>query len=118
MTDRELDALVAEKVMGWRRFDTFLDQAHTRPVTKWVRPDRQHPSDCPKFGADIAAAWQAVEQMKVAGYEFTIEYFQQAQTWWAYFYRLPNPTDQAGHEAGTAPHAIRLAALKTLGVSV
>ena len=34
---RELDARVAE-ALGWRRWDTWRDQGHTRPVTMWIPP--------------------------------------------------------------------------------
>lgn len=56
---RELDALVAEKVMGWRRVDDHLWEdadrrlRSTAPWSSWAF----HPS------TDIAAAWQVVEKI-------------------------------------------------------
>jgi hypothetical protein len=51
LPDREKDALVAEKVMGWRRFEgrwTFGADNEPRGIA----------SECPCYSTDIAAAWE------------------------------------------------------------
>ena len=56
----ELDALVAERVMGWERHRTgIFGQArfHTD------RLDQPQPEDCPEFSTDIAAAWLVMDKM-------------------------------------------------------
>ena len=55
---RELDALVAEKVMGWWQ--------RTHPEGLWVdwhRPSGHYADAVPAFSTDIAAAWEVVEKI-------------------------------------------------------
>lgn len=60
---RELDALVAERVMGWKRMgDDFWQDSHGKPRTL----------SSTSFGSfapstDIAAAWEVVEHMPSRG---------------------------------------------------
>lgn len=56
---RDLDAVVAEKVMGWRKMEGFWVAPGT---PDWVNLYSQ-PRDPPPFSSDIAAAWQVVEKM-------------------------------------------------------
>lgn len=108
---RELDALVAEKVMGW-------DLVPTRHLVR-LRYFRQPGTDSraarercylPRYSEDIAAAWGVVE--KLSGYERKLE---ECSEGWCF-------TFEAGEEfwgqADTAPLAICLAALKAVGVDV
>jgi Phage ABA sandwich domain len=56
---RELDALVAEKVMGWHVWhDEFHDAWHCNDPATAARG-----SHVPSYSTDIAAAWQVVEQI-------------------------------------------------------
>jgi hypothetical protein len=106
---RELDALVAEKVMG-RRFTRHLCEPGT-PPHEWVD------SDVPEYSTDIAAAWGVVEKLRehFAGVEVMAltktnanpNYFE-AKLW-------ANTWVHSFAEAPTAPHAICLAALKAVG---
>jgi len=106
---RELDALVAEKVMGWKKLnDTGLS---------WRSPDEGF-SNLPYFSTDISAAWQVVEKMRETRW---IEVHSTIDGEWAAFYTPIGTTDmnQAIHEyakASTAPLAICRAALKAKGV--
>ena len=55
----ELDALVAERVMGWTRNDKGF----------WFKPGKRHNwnhdgLDPPPYSTDIAAAWEVVEKIK------------------------------------------------------
>jgi hypothetical protein len=57
---RDLDAAVAEHVMGWTRRDYDDTGAIYGPW--WVGPEGAHgPFSLPPFSTDIAAAWAVVE---------------------------------------------------------
>lgn len=66
---RELDALVAEKVMGWRRHPTDrwhdgereLDRDH---AVEGGGGDYYHPDEPWSPSTEIAAAWEVVEKMR------------------------------------------------------
>jgi len=98
---RELDALVAEKVMGW---------APEYPGG-WLHPPRNHPnrkkyldhdgcSVLQPYSTDIAAAWEVVEKI-----EYNLELIEDEE-WIASFFGVRA-------FGKSAPHAICLAALKT-----
>src|SRR5690606_19328389 len=65
LEDRELDAAVAERVMGWlgrpKRF------AGTPIMLAPVGEGKFTPTPVPAYSADIAAAWQVVERMREMG---------------------------------------------------
>ena len=93
---RELDALVAEKVMGWyppKHLETEkcrIDQnlVHSTYDSYWLSPDRplsdtslKHLSYCPPcYSCDISAAWEVLEEMRKAG-------------WTIICYAYPSPVD-------------------------
>lgn len=62
---RELDALVAERVMGWTDFDPAVIQS-IKGVT-WTgigwQPHGSRGRPYPQYSTSIADAWQAVERM-------------------------------------------------------
>lgn len=104
---RELDALVAEKVLGYRLVG---DGQMEIPPTRGLRP-------IPSYSEDVAAAWEVVEKLKelappTANPEIEI-------TAWrghvrvdllGFGYDFPVIEEMAD----TAPHAICLAALKAV----
>jgi hypothetical protein len=92
---RELDARVAEKVMGWEPRGPH--PIHGTPVFATGRND----TFAPHFSTDIAAAWQAAEKLKAASWRFRV--------WQDY-------KDALMVDAETAPLAICRAALKALEV--
>lgn len=103
---RELDALIAEKVMGRNQVGLILAGALANiPV-----------SDLPHYSTDIAAAWAVVEkalEIRKVKIEMTkgkfIVYFQNPQ----------NARNTAAYAVGiSAPHAICLAALKALSIPI
>jgi hypothetical protein len=114
---RELDALVAEKVMGWlvdhRRMlgapkphitDPFVDHIELVPV--------------PRFSTDIAAAWEVVDTILTptaawGGHRyFKVNAIQEMFT-------VTFETNYEGRAtAKTMPHAICLAALKAVGADI
>lgn len=135
---RELDALVAEKVMGYERW-TCADYSHKqsvlfRPGTKmahWTRVGNEIPLDpngghmMPHYSADIGHAWMVVDRIReiVAYQKLTQAYsFQLCQTgrpgdWFCSFVINEGDfsTQASADDVATAPHAICLAALKAVG---
>lgn len=89
MTDRELDALVAEKVMGDVEWDVVIEgssraglRCATREEAEAQKPqlaERYHVGpvvlhgDVPEYSTDIAAAWLVVEKMRQKGYSVRID---------------------------------------------
>lgn len=59
LTDRELDALIAEKVMGWRRTTHW---SGSTPISCLVHPTDGSvlPDDFPHYSTNIGAAWQVI----------------------------------------------------------
>ena len=111
---RELDALVAEKVMGlrfvWRSqlTDHYGYNAGVWTIpTKWGTMDLTE--EPPRYSTDIAAAWEVVEKMREDG--FLVALYRSAGAWIA-------DTNPGYGKSDTAPHAICLAALRAVGEDV
>lgn len=120
---RELDALIAEKVMGWIPYEP--ERAFAYPG--WHTPDGEflNIARLPPYSTDITAAWEVVDKLKLAVVPID------ETKWWAGKMGdhghdedpLTSDTwvEQAmrdgkhGRIADTAPHAICLAALKVMG---
>jgi hypothetical protein len=138
MSDRELDALVAEEVMEWR-WRAFKSD---RNAPKWAKdiyppdaielewPDEPgapplaelpylrsaHYLDMPHYSSDIAAAWQVVEKMRENWFiaiSTTIE-----GGWMVIIRRHGYSNTLEVTSIDSAPRAICLAVLKALGVEV
>jgi hypothetical protein len=110
---RELDALIAEKVMGWRKRGN-TDYGHLIPPGE-VEEDRVvWPYPC--YSTEIEAAWELVEKMLAEyGQEVRLVRFA-GHGWSAEFLGLAgNPAFCTGT---SAPHAICLAALAATRVPV
>ncbi len=97
---RELDSLVAEKVMGYTTYGQFRDKDGVR-----VMIDR--------YSTDIAAAWEVAEKMTSLFWEMNLDTGSKSNTTKVEFYRT---FDQTFHVvvANTAPEAICKAALLAL----
>lgn len=98
----ELDALIAEKVIGM----------HSAEVADWIRL-KEHNYGIPHYSTDIAAAWEVVDNLIER--KFRVSVLRDFSEW-AVCIWLPNAvrwTDAI--EADTAPHAICLAALNAVG---
>ena len=125
---RELDALVAEKVMGWRRVSD--GQFYFWPSKEMVEALRMSHPDllavdyfaAPEFSADIAAAWKVVEKMYSDGWTVSVGSLAAKPRGWRCtvshmhaddFYRHPESYEA---NADTAPLAICRAVLKAVGV--
>lgn len=62
---REMDALIAEKAMGWKREEYYLCGVET---TGLVGPGGlRYVDDYPHYSTDIGAAWQVIEKLRVQG---------------------------------------------------
>jgi hypothetical protein len=103
---RELDALIAEKVMG---FDIVPG-----PGELGIKVNITECRRIPPYSKNIAAAWEVVKSFG-GRFEFSLEEDQgELMPWIASFSRL-DASDMASAEAETAPHAICLAALRAVG---
>ena len=119
---REMDALVAEKVMGWRAHfrntawwvpseleNEFIPDPSSRNIKGWTcGNNRFAPS------TDIAAAWEVWDYLKNKYHELILSWCDDM------YYLLA--CDSKGHylfssEADTVPLAISRIALKAMGVT-
>lgn len=105
---RELDAKVAEKVMGWW---AIMLPADDRMVASGIPPKEGHEREgVPHYSTSIEAAWEVVEKMHQ---EWWFTLVQGPDGWLADFYNDMDVRHRA--KAKTAPEAICLAALKAVG---
>jgi len=143
MTDREMDALVAEKIMGWVWLRHIVRPSSGQGY-EWMRslfiPDHKVepfeegtgelgnvPShgeepvaimNAPHYSTDLNAAWQVVEKMQTLSWTFTVSGLR-AHIWKAEFMKRTGNVMQdllSSDSADTAPRAICLAALHAVGV--
>ena len=107
----EMDALVAEHIMGWERQGSGWNvngsiswpdpEGNTTPLA-WVK-------DFP-FSSDIAAAWQVVEKLILDNKLFELEFYQESvdsRPRWGAAFGIESYAD-------TAPLAVCRAALKAV----
>jgi hypothetical protein len=126
---RELDALVAEKVMGLRRVTEYSEEfAYPHYPGDFVNSDGHRvfssfdepTHQLPKYSSDISAAWEVVEKF----IKFNPFWEENDSLWFDL-----SPTKPPGWYcnfgdsstsvyADTAPLAICLAALKAVGVEI
>lgn len=102
---RELDALIAEKVMG---FDPNSTDS-LRTLLYHSYPGGHFPC----YSTNIACAWEVVEKMSPRDDKFEISKYKNGlyEATFRYF-------EAEWSEAETAPHAICLAALKAVGIDL
>lgn len=103
----ELDALVAERVMGWWATKDECSPTGTWPYRPISDPEL-YGSFCPS--RSIAAAWEVVEKL---GPYFSVEQYPGGRAWAAHF----KTSYGTGAYAPTAPLAICRAALKAVSNS-
>lgn len=139
---RELDAEIAEKVMGWmwvehspkqQALPGFTSVVRFLADPKWVKGLGSDPSwfivpadmttpvaedvdaGIPHYSTDIAAAWQVVEKMRERGLNVSITADYGWRAPWECCMYLPGAREQwPCADADTAPMAICLAARKAL----
>ena len=118
---RDLDALVAEKVMGWGRahYDyVFWQQTAAEPLLRYcsstliMRDGDEPPNYYQPFhpSRDIAAAWEVVERMNELRKPFSITQSAFMSGWIAEFL-ADDDFNTIEAQADTAPLAICRAAL-------
>lgn len=119
---REMDALVAEKVMGWTdRHGEFAIPPDTSPHRGAIR---YMPEKVPPYSTDISAAWQVVEKLWELKYCVIMKNFPNfdcLHDWVVIIeqYREePYTKAVARHYEKALPELISLAALKACGVEV
>lgn len=112
---REMDALIAEKVMGYT-----LSGLSLPAYPKYKLFDIEsgefsgYVKEVPHYSTDIAAAWEVVEKMK--NYLFVCGRTDDG-IWEAYFFPVNSGIGKLSEAHGdTAPSAICRAALKTMKV--
>lgn len=117
---REMNALIAEKAMGWtvfygeyKGYELFDDE-----VAQGYPPKEEAdgvPFEIPYYSTDIARAWEVVEKMK--NYLFVCGRTDDG-IWEAYFFPVNSGIGKLSEAHGdTAPSAICRAALKAMGVT-
>lgn len=128
MTDRELDALVAEKVFGATPCDdprTQCEAAHMTPVQCWIMPNEPYGSELRDYTGRIEEAWTVVAKMRERGAGFTLLCWTAATMGWCggdpiacHFTTADGITHYGRAEGDSAPRAICLAALRAVGVKL
>ena len=125
---RKLDALVAEKVMGWDRSDIWRDSLPTLSRDTWEKQENKllpwydEDTECvcslefeyqlpPRYSTDIAATWEVVDCL-VCFCDIAIRPSKKDC-----LVVVGSDNDTFPVEADTAPLAICLAALKSVGVA-
>ena len=121
-TGRELDALVAEKVMGLERrewkpyaapegwFPKDAPSCNWRDENDRFHDPEGYESHLPLYSFDIAAAWEVVGSSACEyGHKFSLEY--EHDVWYACVSGMYEA------QADTAPLAICRAALKAVGAA-
>lgn len=110
---RELDALVAEHVMGYEC--VCSDEPVDCPVHYAEDLDTLLP-----YSTDIAAAWPVVERMRELRWVFSLCTLNAGDFYCIFKVHEFSSRPSAIHDAraDTAPHAICLAALRAVGVEV
>ncbi len=112
LTKREIDRLVAERVMGWTNLYLEGSRFGTTPEGKSHRI-------VPQYSSDMSAAWEVVERLRHSGYEGGIDWTRPELGYECAFWSSPIPPDEMQpSRAETAPLAICLAALRGMGVSI
>lgn len=114
---RELDALIAEKVMGEKCFhrmgftrEIFSDTAECKKCDDMIEMQEYEIQSHFKPSTEIKSAWEVVE--KLAAYRPSKFVIEKCGAWLVKF------DDGLFTPGKTAPHAICLAALKTVGIYV
>lgn len=107
----EMDALIAEKVMGWHSYpkDYYWYDKDNKPMRlRWF--DSESLADEFEPSTDIAAAWEVVEKLESDNLCMTI--LNDGSRWSVFIYNEHKVT-MAYANADTAPLAICRAALLT-----
>ncbi len=132
MTDREIDALVAEHCMGWKRIegkDAIVAAGHApagsspdyHHVRVWVNDlnSRQACDECgsmPEFSTEPVASKQLRDKMRDDGFDYEIEV--SAALGISVKLKIPNDPDCFVCTGSTEERAFALTALRAKGVDL
>lgn len=110
---QEMDALVAEKVMGWTIYDPRENPEYYEPGGRVYGQPVGRIDDVareiPKLSTDIGAAWMVVEKMREMGKYVSVEcYSGKSHEIFPYICDI----EDTATNAKTAPWAICVAALR------
>ena len=111
---RELDALIAEKVMGLsvhkRRIPSILDDFY------YIKHHLSALEDClvPHYSTKIADAWLVVEEMQAEGWFGSVNITSWKTMPWNVRFWSEHNEKKGYYSTDTAPLAICLAALKAI----
>jgi hypothetical protein len=117
----ERNALVAEKVMGWQVHDTALGRFWYNTNDEFV-----HWNDAWKPSELISYAWQVIEKIKDQ-FEFVSLLYGTDGKWHCNLTRFHGfenhehddfDIEEFSADAATAPEAICIAALRTVGIDI
>lgn len=119
---RELDALIAEKVMGLElkqpKGVAWRENTWVYAINDFRDSGPMYVVDCDFYSTDISAAWEVVDNLRYRKIPISIAHvFFPAEERWEYIAKAEN-VQPYGFEFATsdsAPHAICLAALKAVG---
>jgi hypothetical protein len=109
---RELDALIAEKVMGWEYRDNFYSWGELVTPAHWIKDNGWTTDKTPNYSESIADAWLVVEKLRGLG---TVDLMDDDGKRWISLI-IPKFKAHVRAQAETAPLAICKAALKACGV--
>lgn len=116
---RELDALIAEKVMGWIRIDL---PNPIRDLT-WIWDRKEgclywESQECPPYSTSIEAAWEIVEHMnaKELGFALDCDSTYAMAIFGAGQYLGDDLSGPSAVGTESVPHAICLAALQMVNL--
>lgn len=113
---RDLDALIAEKVMGWT--NEYLPDIYGIYRSVWYSPNRD---DCfkkyvgPKWSTDIHAAWRIVEKLDKRFCLIKEDPNSNERPYKAWFQKDAEEGYSVSY-GESAAHVICLAALKAIGI--
>jgi hypothetical protein len=109
----DLNAQVAEKVMGWVYVPSFIGNAVTMAPPSWSQGDNVY-IETAKWNpsTSIADAWLVVEEMRRRGWQ--VDVVTDDPGWSCWLHRLGGKLGKPQHyvSADTAPEAICRAALE------
>lgn len=114
---RELDAIVASRVMGWASAD--VDTAMLCASGSIAACSEMTTGHVPDYSTDIAAAWLVVERIHEHGHAITVERWlgNPELGKWSAAFTLENGHDTGQCVAESAPLAICRAALVAAGMA-
>jgi Phage ABA sandwich domain len=122
MNLREIDRLVAEKVMGWEYHEAVYTWGELFSPAKYVKEDGREvePFNLPHFSTNIADALQVVEKLRDRYVYMNLTNNDDSYCCELMEQDLENSSRYFTYyaDAETAPLAICLAALKAVGVEV